>query len=366
MRILFSIVDRAGCGWYRMILPARALLEHFSDVEVKVVIAPDEEMVDWADLVVFQRYHERHLVLLERVKKLGKPAICGTDDLGINISPDNPVWLISRADGRIENVKKFLHLVDYVTVSTPTLREMLLPYNSNIRVFRNMLDLTDYSWRLPKVEHKGTIIGWAGGSSHYEDLRHINSAINTVVRMYPDVKFAVGGYDRRIRHSIIKRDEQGKPHIEKVVKIDNPRGRVFWDEVLELFSPIGRKLIVLKGLPVEEYPVLFTTFDIVIAPLLDNQFNRCKSELKIIEAGAYKLPVVASSTGIYKEVIEHGVDGFLARNPKDFVKYLKILIENPDLRKEMGENLHQKVANLYDINKHIKERYEFYKSILGR
>ncbi len=67
------------------------------------------------------------------------------------------------------------------------------------------------------------------------------------------------------------------------------------------------------------------------------------------------LPVVAAATGSNLEIIEDGVNGFLAENEKDWYEKLNLLIENKDLRKQFGEKARQTVLERFDIEK----QYDF-------
>lgn len=47
--------------------------------------------------------------------------------------------------------------------------------------------------------------------------------------------------------------------------------------------------------PFAEYPSLIRKADLVVAPLVDNPFNRCKSGIKVMEAGLFGIPSVATN-----------------------------------------------------------------------
>ena len=50
------------------------------------------------------------------------------------------------------------------------------------------------------------------------------------------------------------------------------------------------------------------------------------------------LPIVASRVAPYERSLKHGETGFFARNPKDWLKHLSNLIENPELRVRLATN----------------------------
>jgi len=120
--------------------------------------------------------------------------------------------------------------------------------------------------------------------------------------------------------------------------------------------------------PVNSYANLLNECDIVLAPLENNLFNNCKSNLKQVEAYTRKLPVVCS------DVIPYNVDGVSYENcilipdkqnqAKYWFKALKNLILNPDLREKLGNNLYDDFSKKYDLNKINIERTSFLKSIV--
>lgn len=64
---------------------------------------------------------------------------------------------------------------------------------------------------------------------------------------------------------------------------------------------------------------------------------------------AARLPVIASPVGVNSEIVDHGVNGFLARNTEEWVKYFEILRKDPDLRKKMGKTGRDKVEKFYSL-----------------
>jgi len=112
--------------------------------------------------------------------------------------------------------------------------------------------------------------------------------------------------------------------------------------------------------------------DISIAPLKMNAFNDSKSDIKVAEAGRYKVPLIASNVGCYNETIENWKTGYLLDPdaPKtEWVRVLSKVATDHKLRREMGENLHSVTEKLFDINKIVGQRLDIYEQcfkVLGK
>jgi glycosyltransferase involved in cell wall biosynthesis len=118
------------------------------------------------------------------------------------------------------------------------------------------------------------------------------------------------------------------------------------------------------------YAQVLDETDIEIAPLADNSFNRMKSNLKQVECWSRKLPIVCSDVAPYNIDGRHMENCVLIPNEKNahkyWKKYLKKLILDADLRKQLGEQLYEDFKVEYNLAEVTKKRAEFYKAAVAK
>jgi len=88
---------------------------------------------------------------------------------------------------------------------------------------------------------------------------------------------------------------------------------------------------------------------------------------KLFEYMAAGLPVIASDFPLWKEVVEGNKCGICIDplKPKEIAKAIKYLMENPRLRKELGENGRRVILEKYNWEVESKKLLTMYESLLG-
>lgn len=90
--------------------------------------------------------------------------------------------------------------------------------------------------------------------------------------------------------------------------------------------------------------------DIGIMPLVDTPWARGKCGYKLIQYMACGIPVIASPVGVNSEIVEHGVNGFLATSEAEWRQALVSLLRDPTLRRRMGIEGRRKVEAQYSLD----------------
>ena len=84
-------------------------------------------------------------------------------------------------------------------------------------------------------------------------------------------------------------------------------------------------------------------------PLPDEPPERGKCGYKLIQYMACALPVIASPVGVNRQIVEHGINGFLASTVPDWIRALTRLRHDHGLRTRMGQAGRAKVEKEYSI-----------------
>jgi glycosyltransferase involved in cell wall biosynthesis len=95
---------------------------------------------------------------------------------------------------------------------------------------------------------------------------------------------------------------------------------------------------------------LFNTCDIGVYPLVDDEWSKGKCGFKAIEFMACGVPVVASAVGVNREIIEDGVNGFLASTDGEFADKLERLLADPALRARLAVAGRRTVEERYSLH----------------
>lgn len=98
-------------------------------------------------------------------------------------------------------------------------------------------------------------------------------------------------------------------------------------------------------------------FDILICPT-DYWKHPFKANNKLSQYMSLGKPVIASPMQAYKEVIRNGWSGYLADNLEDWAKYLELLRDDADLRRQVGENAKKAVIEKFSISKTVDSLME--------
>ncbi len=383
LTILFVPSDQWGCGLYRMFQPANVVARLNQDTDFMVHYEPSPEIFNEKDfdLLVLQRIRikrnadesllDLNLQLLEEARARGIPVIYEHDDNDFDLPRNHGMFHMFKQDRVAERVEVFLKEADAVTTTTPYLANVFCKHGATSEktyVFPNCIDFTGRGWKFEYQPCKRFRIGWAGGSSHNDDLLQLTGVFSRVIEKHSNLQFQfmMGGYDTRGSYSFF--DKDGK-------RISRPieDHETIWLQMAQRYFdgiPDGVRRI-MRTLPIENYGFFFSQFDAGVVPLEDTEFTRGKSPLKLIELGAYGVPVVMSDVEPYREMVKGTkVDPNLlvpvGKNvASHWVRMLSQLIDDDDYRYEQGVALQTLTKTRYDEERWAPLRLEFWRGMVG-
>lgn len=310
--------DLGGCGYYRLIWPAKILQRMGHDIRI---VHPREQnkitggldaagrLVQVsrprdADVMVFQRVTSKLIVDgIKIMRQSGCAVVLDVDDDMSAIDQRNPAWsaLHPKSTGKTaeydwNSAMKACGQATLVTVSSDALLSRYASAGRGV-VLRNCVP--EIFTQIPHVEEPETI-GWGGSMhSHPDDPQRVGSSMGRLYR--EGFKFKVIGPPRGTRTAFQLDEEPISPGPVKI----------------------------------EEWPFELTKLAVGIAPLNDTRFNEAKSWLKMLEYAAVGVPCIGSPSAEYRKIHAQGV-GLLATTPKDWYRHAKMLLTNDVARGEMS------------------------------
>lgn len=326
--IVFTPAGMDACALWRMFIP------HINMPNSRFLFTAGQvpfDMISTADVGYVQRMMEEgNVKYMEMARTHGVRLIYDLDDNVWDLPAYNPSRHAFEA--RREGLRNCIEWADVVTTSTESLRIKVARELSDlvnvvtkkplpVIVIENYADLNLLK-ECPVTRDRDTVrIGWGGSNTHAGDLSYVWQMLPDIIHKYENVELEVVGMPPPMR------------------LVGHPRVRV------------------RQFCHVSEFCNRLATWDwdIFIAPLETNKFNKSKSAIKMIEAGALKRPCLSSYIDNYT--------AFASRIPElkwllcsvDFQWQSKLeeLITNKQLRTELGQAMYSNVVQNYDITKQL-------------
>ena len=407
VKVLVVPSDRSGVGYFRSVAP-HVGLERFYPNEFHIDINEtpdlnDDEFLKQYDIVHYHRnlgQYEQMSNLLTKLKSMGIITIMDLDDYWAP-GQHHPAYLIIKNSKMDEKILSNIKMAENVTTTTDIFANEIGKYNKRVFVLPNAIDPTEKQYT-PNPEKSDRIrIGWLGGSSHLEDLKLLNGLVNKLKSdgLMDKVQFVLCGFDLRGNVTMIdpKTGQQTQRPIKPMESVWYKYEQIFTDNYASVSEGYKKHLLSFSKdeyvdianepyrrvwtKPVSTYATNYNLFDISLAPLTDNLFNKVKSQLKVIESGFHKKAIIAQDFGPYQiDLVNVRVKALDKNNPvtfdpngnaylvnnnsKEWYQFIKRLINNPEQIEILSENLYNTVKDKYSIEAVSKQRRELYLSLL--
>lgn len=359
----------------------------------------DDAWLKQYDIIHYHRTLGDYSQMPELVAKLDSLGIVSVMDLDDHWSPGphHPAYLIIKTNKIDKLIINNLKCAKNIITTTPLFRDEIAKINPNVFVVPNAIDPNESQF-VPKLQPSEKLrIGWLGGSSHLKDLELLKGVVGRLKAngLLDKAQFVLCGFDLRGTMTIINEETKQqtqrpiKPNesvwyqFEKIFTDDYSVVSPEYKEFLLKFSPEEYPNVENEPYrrvwtkPISTYATNYNLFDVSLAPLEDNTFNKAKSQLKVIEAAFHKKALIAQDFGPYQldlvnynqyggEVNSEGNAILINsnKNHKDWFKSIKEVITNPRLVKLLSDNLHESIKDKYSMESVTKQRRNLYRSLL--
>jgi glycosyltransferase involved in cell wall biosynthesis len=323
-RVFGWLADESGCGYYRIMQPLTHLPDDRYDVAYSTRLPPD-----WRDYDVIIGQRVCMPGVSDRWREICRDpsilAVYEVDDdlLRIHRSNTTAYQFFGRPDIRA-NIEANARHAQRITVTTPGLANLMGQFSTDVRIVPNYIDaalIDRYADRVPPADqpdNDGTVmLGWGGSPTHKMDFAVVSGVLKKFLRAHPQVTMTFVG--------------------------------------AEYASGLPADRVTFTGfLPLEEYWAALARFDVAIAPLSDHVFNSSKSHVKALEYSALGIPHICSQEAPYRDFVQHGTTGLLAKGNTAWSEALAHLTLDPDTRRDMGRSARDH-ARQWTIQGHISE-----------
>ena len=409
IRVLVVPSDRSGVGYFRSVSPHLGLEKFYpNEFHVDINESPDlnnDEFLKQYDIIHYHRTlasYEQMPMLLDKLKSMGIVTIMDLDDYWAP-GQHHPAYLIIKNSKMDEKIIGNLKIAENITTTTDIFAKEISKFNKNVHVLPNAIDPNEKQY-IPNPEKSERIrIGWLGGSSHLEDLKLLNGLVSKLQsdKLLDKVQFVLCGFDLRGSVTMIDPNtgQQTQRPIQPMESVWYKYEQIFTNNYSTVSEKYKKHLLSFTKdeyadienepyrrvwtKPVSSYASNYNLFDISLAPLVDNTFNKVKSQLKVIESGFHKKALIAQDFGPYQIDLtnakikadskngdtntfnENGNAYLVNNNSKEWYQFLKKLINNPEQIEILSNNLHNTVKDTYSIEAVSKTRRELYLSLVN-
>jgi glycosyltransferase involved in cell wall biosynthesis len=244
------------------------------------------------------------------VARSGVPVVFDFDDAIFlpNVSDANRAVAFLKRPGRVASV---IRRAARVVAGNEFLAAYARQHHGRVTVIPTVVDTDRWVPRPADLEPRArAVVGWIGSPTTYPFLKAVAPLLRDVHARHPFT---------------LKVSGAGEPVDLPGLDVDD----VPWS--------LGREV------------ELFNTCDIGVYPLPDDDWARGKCGFKAIQCMACGVPVVASAVGVNREIIEDGVNSFLAADDDDFRQKLERLLADSELRARLAQAGRRTIEERYSL-----------------
>lgn len=346
-----------GVEYHRQLIPHYHLYAKYKD-ELEIsqcfeIESKSDSFLRQFHIVQFSRslsYTGNYEKTARRLKKLGIKILVDIDDYW-NLPEYHMLHAQYKAhDVGMAQVYSLIN-ADHITTSTAYLADKIKGLNKNVTVLPNAIDPSQPQFTVSpeNSDNEKVHFGWMGGACHWQDvkpLKHSFHLLHTDERVRNRYQFHLFGYNISPPKSVYLDYEKVFTNYYQCADATYKR----W-----------------HGTNVYSYATGYNEIDVAIAPLIDDTFNKCKSQLKLIEAGFMKKAFICSDVLPYQLDGRHKKNCLMVENRNvltGWYEAMKKCIRNPSLVQDLAEALFETVKIRYHIDTVNDARIQLYRYLL--
>lgn len=338
IHVLFLPPCMNEAGYYRMILPALEM--NRTDTHSAIIAAihkwdfnklfddydtpVDFRLVEWADYVVIPTMFTDAEYVIKSMREIN-------DDIEFVMDIDVNYHELPEYHPDYKKLK-------------PELKEMLVSNLSKVDIltapniqilnfYHNLVEKREEEFLLYFERFHNLLSNFT-----YEEIRQINRNQGNKVRIGIILDASQCNDLKTIEKPIATLLEKQKDKIEIVL--------FGWSKKIAEQHDMFKELRITyeKPVPFQEYHNRLNSlaFDIGLLPFSDNSYNISgKSFNRFLDFSANMVPVITAKMQPYEKIIREGENGFTAANDDEWINKTEQLINNAQLRKEIGNYVHK-------------------------
>lgn len=233
---------------------------------------------------------------------------------------DDSIWMqnVSAANKNIvflknpEKTSELIKMSKLIFAGNDYLKDYAAQYNKNIVIVPTTIDTEEYQRKKVKKDPNKICIGWSGSIT---TIQHFETAI-------PYLKEIKAKYGDKVYFKVI--GDQNYVNDELGIQ------GIAWQKQNEL----------------EE----LSEIDIGIMPLPDDKWANGKCGLKGLQYMALEIATIMSAVGVNTEIIENGVNGYLAIEKVEWFDAVSKLIDSEEHRLNIGKAGRKTVVERYSVD----------------
>jgi glycosyltransferase involved in cell wall biosynthesis len=249
---------------------------------------------------------------------------------------DDAIWHLDVSDANrklswLKNPAKTANIIavaDLVLAGNDYLAAYALQYNKHVKVIPTTVDTDEYKRSLAPRSESSLCIGWSGSLT---TIKHFEYTIPALAKLKAK-------YGNKIHFKVIG----DSSYVNATLGIKG----IAWSRETELKE--------------------LSEFDIGIMPLPDDEWTQGKCGLKGLVYMAMEIPAVMSPVGVNTQIVQDGVNGFLASGIDEWVDKISKLIDSPELRHRIGQEGRKIVLEKYSVKSQEQVYLSLFNGLLGQ